>query len=35
MQSNVVTFHGNLVADPVERKTASGLTVANFRIASR
>lgn len=34
MQSNVATFHGNLVADPVMRKTASGLTVANFRLAS-
>ena len=33
-QSNVATFHGNLVADPVLRKTAGGLTVASFRLAS-
>lgn len=29
-----LTVHGNLVADPVQRSTATGATVVGFRIAS-
>jgi single-strand DNA-binding protein len=29
-----VTLHGNLVADPVQRSTASGAAVVGFRLAS-
>ena len=34
MSGNSITMHGNLVADPVQRSTASGHTVTRFRIAS-